>query len=119
MHSLNTLKAWTHAKEVARFAYRLSMQKPLQRHFGLADQIRRSALSIPANIVEGYALGTPRQLVRCLRIAFGSACELAWHIEMARDMELLSLQDGTKLQQDCDMLIKLLIGLLKKLTRRE
>jgi four helix bundle protein len=93
------------------------MRKPLLRHFGLADQIRRAAASIPANIVEGYALGTQRQLVRCLRIAFGSTCELAWHIELAGNMELLSAADRQRLDQDIELLIKLLVGLLKKLTR--
>ncbi|MBI4503056.1 MAG: four helix bundle protein [Gemmatimonadetes bacterium] len=119
MQSLGTLKAWTHAKDVARAAYRATMQQPLRRHFGLADQIRRAAASIPANIVEGYALGTPRQLVRCLRIAFGSACELAWHIELAAEMELLDPTEQKRLQEDTDLLIKLLIGLLKRLTRKQ
>jgi four helix bundle protein len=95
------------------------MEKPLQRHFGLADQIRRAAISIPGNIAEGYGLGTDRQFVRCLRIALGSTYELVGHIEMAREMALVDSELDRKLQEDCEVLIKLLVGLLKKLARRD
>jgi four helix bundle protein len=115
-HRLNTLKAWIQAKQVARDAYRLSMDKPLCQHFRLADQIRGAANSVPANIIEGYALGTRPQLVRCLRIAFASACELSWHLEMARDMDLVQPDKAAKLETDNETLIKLLVGLIKKLS---
>jgi four helix bundle protein len=112
---LETLKAWTQAKEVARNAYRASMEKPLSNHFGLVDQIRRAANSVPANIVEGYALGTRPQLVRYLRIAFASACELSWHLELAKDLQLISPESSHKLRDATDVLIRLLVGLIKKL----
>jgi len=117
MRKLNSLKAWTLSKVLARSAYRVTMQKPLSHHFGLADQIRRAATSVPANIAEGYALGTRPQFVRHVRIAFGSACELSVHIEIALDLELVSPVAARELLESCDMLIKLLIGLLKKLSR--
>ena len=113
---LESLKAWTQSRQVARDAYRASMEQPLCRHFRLADQIRGAANSVPANIIEGYALGTRPQLVRCLRIAFASACELSWHIEMAGDMDLLPSATTQTLQADIDTLIKLLVGLIKKLS---
>ena len=116
---LESLKAWTQAKQVARDAYRASMDKPLCQHFRLADQIRGAANSVPANIIEGYALGTRPQLVRCLRIAFASACELSWHLEMAGDMELVPAERTRELQANNDTLIKLLVGLIKKLSQRE
>jgi four helix bundle protein len=52
-----------------------------------------------------------------MRIAFGSACELAWHIELAADMELLSPAERNRLEQGTELLIKLLVGPLKKLTK--
>ena len=119
MRSLSTLRAWTKAREVARTAYGATIRTPLERHFGLADQIRRSAISIPANIAEGYGLGTEKQFVRCLRIALGSTYELVGHIEMARDMGLLDPEKSKKLLEDSDVLVKLLIGLLKKSARRD
>src|ERR1043165_2939166 len=117
MPKLDTLQAWTHGKHVARTSYRATMEKPLASHYALADQIRRAANSVPANIVEGYALGTRPQLVRCLRIAFASACELSCVLEMANDLDLLPPGKAKSLAQDCNRLIGLLVGLIKKLQK--
>ena len=113
---LETLKAWTQAKQVARDAYRAAREKPLCLDFALADQIKRAANSVPANIIEGYALGTRPQLVRFLRIAFASACELSWHLELAQDMQLISPESGQALREATETLIRLLVGLIKKLS---
>src|SRR5689334_23180414 len=86
---LESIKAWTRSKDLARAAYRSTMEGRLQRHFALADQIRRAAISIPANLAEGYALGTRRQLLKYLRISLGSARELMFHIEFTHDLGLL------------------------------
>ena len=116
MPGLQSLKAWTEGKHFARLAYRATMQRPLAQHFSLADQIRRAAASIPANIAEGYALGTRPQFVRFLRISLGSARELMWHIELAGDMDLIAATDAKTLHDAGDIVIRLLIGLLKKLS---
>src|SRR5436853_7021358 len=89
MKQLASLEAWKCANALARSAYRLTLQKPLSSHFGLSDQIRRAAVSVPANMVEGYALGTTIQFIRCLRIALGSAAELHSHLDIARDPGLV------------------------------
>jgi four helix bundle protein len=114
MHKLYSLKAWTCARDVACRVYRLTLRAPLNRHFGLADQLRRSAISIPANIAEGYGLSTRLQLIRCLRIALGSAYELRCHLEIAHRVGLTKPDDYQAALPDCDMVIRLLIGLLKK-----
>src|SRR6266571_2391583 len=64
---LASLEAWKCANALARSAYRLTLRKPLSGHFGLSDQIRRAAVSVPANMVEGYALGTTLQFILWLR----------------------------------------------------
>src|SRR5688572_25603978 len=73
MRKLQKLDAWRGAQELARSAYLLTMTPTLRKHFALIDQIRRAAPSVPANIAEGYALGSTPQFVRCLKIALGSA----------------------------------------------
>ncbi|MGH8623357.1 MAG: four helix bundle protein, partial [Burkholderiales bacterium] len=115
---LESLEAWRCGNDLARQAYRLTMHKPLTQHFGLADQIRRSAISIPANMVEGYALGTTMQFVRCLRIAFGSTAELRIHLAMARDLGVVAAADADPLIELADRVIRLLVGLLRKLGAR-
>ncbi len=117
MRKLASLEAWRVARKVSRDTYRITLEEPLRRHFALVDQLRRAALSIPANVAEGYALGTRSQLVRCLRIALGSATELACHLEMAQELKLIP-DAASGLLADCDRLIGLLIGLLKRLGAR-
>ena len=118
MKQLASLEAWKCANALARSAYRLTLRKPLSGHFGLSDQIRRAAVSVPANMVEGYALGTTLQFIRCLRVAFGSVAELHCHLEIARDLDLLGDGGGEAELKLAERVIRLLVGLLRKLGAR-
>jgi four helix bundle protein len=79
----------------------------------LADQIARAAISIPANIAEGYALGT-RALVRGVRIAYGSAAELKTHFWVAGRAGALP---GDRIAENAAAVLErvtgMLVGLLK------
>jgi four helix bundle protein len=103
---------------MARVAYRLTLDPPLSRHYGLADQIRRAAASIPANIAEGYALGTTPQFIRFLRIALGSGTELCTHLELVRDLELAPAKSVDEALVLGNQVVGLLIGLIYSLRRR-
>ncbi|PYP46476.1 MAG: hypothetical protein DMD50_07580 [Gemmatimonadetes bacterium] len=118
VRQLASLEAWKCANALARSAYRLTLRKPLSGHFGLSDQIRRAAVSVPANMVEGYALGTTLQFIRCLRVAFGSAAELHCQLEIARDLDLLGDGGGEAELKLAERVIRLLVGLLRKLGAR-
>ena len=115
MQNLKSLESFTVGYRLALDVYRLTLRRPLARHFGLADQIRRAAISIPANVAEGYALGTSPQLVRHLRIALGSTAELGVHLDLATDLELVKPDDVANHRHSCTRLTGLLIGLLKRL----
>ena len=115
MRQLETLDAWRVSRELAIAAYRITLNKPLKSHARLADQIRGSAASVPANVAEGYALGTKPQVIRGLRIALASAAELKTHLDLSRALGLLSDHDATLLLTQCDRVVALLVGYLKKL----
>lgn len=94
------------------------MSPPLSKHFALSDQIRRAAISIPANIAEGYALGTTVQFIRCLRISLGSAAELRSHLDITKRM---GLTDASHIDSAIALTIRviaILVGLLRKLDRQ-
>src|SRR5207302_6137363 len=74
MRRLESLEAWRAARQLAAMAYRLTLEPPLSRHFSLADQIRRAAPSVAANVAEGYGLATSRSLF----VVFASPSAQPW-----------------------------------------
>ncbi len=90
MHSYQTLDAWKRAHAAVVLVFRATDQARHPRSFTLFDQLRRATLSVEANIVEGYALGTVPLCRRHLRIAFGSAAEAECQARIARELGYLS-----------------------------
>ncbi|PYO44531.1 MAG: hypothetical protein DMD33_02745, partial [Gemmatimonadetes bacterium] len=78
------------------------------------EQLRRATLSIEANIVEGYALSTPLQFRRHLRIALGSAAEVECFLEIIRELEYLPHPVVDELSRLTDLIIGNLYGLVRK-----
>jgi len=78
------LIAWQQAVSLVELVYRDTASFPKQETYGLAAQIRRSAVSIPANIAEGAGRSSLKELVQFLGIASGSKAELDTHLEIAR-----------------------------------
>lgn len=89
MNSYRSLDAWKIAHETSTLSYRACDKAYHARSRSIFDQLRRAALSVEANIVEGYALGTPALCGRHLRIAFGSAAEAECLVRLARELEYL------------------------------
>jgi four helix bundle protein len=115
---LESLDAYRTAQELAVAAYSITMSPPLSKHFALSDQIRRAAISVPANIAEGYALGTTVQFIRCLRISLGSAAELRSHLDITRKMGLANASGIDAASALSIRVISILVGLLRKLSSR-
>src|SRR5437660_5215348 len=119
VRNLESFDAWKCGRDLAQRAYRLTLQRPLNRHFALSDQIRRAALSIPANIAEGYALGTTPQFIRCLRISLGSTAELRAHLELGLALNLAATVDAAEAMKLCDRMLTILLGLIRRLNGKD
>jgi four helix bundle protein len=117
MKQLESLDAYRTAQELATKAYGLTLTPTLRTHFALIDQIRRAAISVPANIAEGYALATTPQFIRCLRISLGSAAELRSHLDITKRLGLADSRDVDSTIALTMRVIAILVGLLKKLDR--
>lgn len=76
--------------ELAEAVYRAAAALPDTERFGLANQLRRAAVSIPSNIAEGHARQARADYLRLLRIARGSVAEVSTQLELAERIGILS-----------------------------
>ena len=87
--------------------------------FGLTSQIRRSAVSVPANIAEGYGRGSRKDYVRHLMIAQGSLKELETHLIIAAEVGLTPQAEIDPVLGRCDQLGRGLGALIRSLRARD
>jgi four helix bundle protein len=83
------LIAWQKGMDLAVEAYGMTRQKPVSRDFPFVDQVRRAAMSVPANVAEGFDRGSRAEFHRFLSIAKGSCAELATYIHLAHRLEYI------------------------------
>jgi four helix bundle protein len=97
--SFEDLNVWRKAHEFTLAVYRLTWEFPAEERFGLTPQLRRAAISIPANIAEGFKKRSMADKARYMNIAQGSAEESHYYLILARDLgyavvtDLVSLLD--------------------------
>ena len=114
MHKYRSLAVWRRAHELLLASLRATDAAYHPRSRALFDQIRRAVISVEANLVEGYALGTPRQFRRHLRIARGSAAEAECLIRAAGETGYLSEDVVRQLESLVGEVLAMLFGLLRK-----
>ena len=98
--------------------YRATTGFPDQERFGLQAQLRRSAVSVPTNIVEGCARISTTEYCRFLNIAAGSAAEARYLIDLSRRLKMLPPNDAEPLFDGYDVLVRRLKRLLFALQKR-
>ena len=115
MADFRKLEVWRRAHELMLTVHPLASELRGGAYLSLKSQIVRSAMSIPANIVEGRAQRTDRDFSRFLGYAIASASELEYHLLAARDLGLLTDQKTNAVIQRAIQVRKMLIGLQKRL----
>ena len=90
MGDYRKLNVWVKAHELTLAVYRHTVAFPPSERYGLSGQIRRCAVSLGSNLVEGSGRGSDGDMRRFLQIARGSLCELQYQLLLARDLEYLS-----------------------------
>lgn len=89
MRDHTQLRAFVLADEIALLVYRASQSFPKSELYGLTAQIRRAAVSVPSNIVEGCSRESRAEYLHFLEIAFGSLRELHYQLDLARRLGYL------------------------------
>jgi|SRR5579884_347034 four helix bundle protein len=114
MKSFKDLQVWRKAHDLTLAVYSTTRTFPREELFGLSSQMRRSAASVAANIVEGCGRRSDREMARFLRIARGSAAEMEYHVLLARDLRLIGEQEYRTLSRQADELQRMLTALMRK-----
>jgi four helix bundle protein len=109
------LEVWEKAHKLTLELYRQSRAFPKEEFYGLTSQLRRSAISVGANLAEGCGRQTTPELARFVRIAMGSASELDYHLLLARDFGYLKAEIYRELSQELTRVRKMLAALLSTL----
>ncbi len=88
------------------------------RNFTMQDQVKRSALSIPSNVAEGYERGSNKDFIRFLNIAKGSGGELRTQLYISRKLEFLTKTDFNRLVAESKEISAMLHGLSRTVAKR-
>lgn len=115
MRDHRKLRAFELADELALSIYRCTASFPRDELFGLTSQLRRAAVSVPSNIVEGAARDSLADYVRFLDIAHGSAHEVEYQISLANRLGFLTDDQAGKVTALAIETCKVLNGLIRSL----
>ena len=114
--SFRDLQVWQKAHAFTLSVYRATESFPKTETYALTSQLRRSAASIPANIVEGYRRRTAAEKIRFYNIAQASADETLYHLILAHD---IGYSNTHELQVAVEEVSRLLQGYINGLERHQ
>jgi four helix bundle protein len=106
------LIVWQRAMDLVEAMYRLTQNFPREEIYGLTSQMRRAAVSVPANIAEGQGCGGKMEFSRFLWIAHGSLRELETHLFIALRLKLAAQDNINRLLEQASEVGRLLRGLI-------
>ncbi len=108
------LIVWKRARLLAIAVYRATGDKSFNRDWGLRDQMRRAAISVPSNIAEGNERGSDRDCARFLYFARGSLAELSTQADIAGEIGLLESSVAQRWTGECEELARILATLIRR-----
>lgn len=112
------LAVWQRGMEMALLVYQATKAFPDDERFGLTSQLRRAAVSVPANIAEGHARSSTKDYLRFISIAIGSLAETATFIELAGRLNYGNVEELRKIFEMTNDERRMLRALQKSLRRR-
>jgi four helix bundle protein len=102
------LIAWQKSNFLAEKVYEVTTSFPKSEVFGLTSQLRRAALSVPANIVEGYSRNSKKEFHHFLSISLGSLSEVEYFLHFSFNQKLINpidFNELTALKEECGKII--------------
>jgi four helix bundle protein len=113
--SFRELLVWQKGIQLSVLVYRLSKQFPREETYGLSNQMRRAAVSIPSNIAEGAGRLNTQEYKQYLGIARGSSFELQTQLTIARELGFGDIEQLHEAESICDEIGRMLFGVIQTL----
>lgn len=118
LKSFKELKVWQKSYKLCLTVYKMSTTFPKDERYGLTAQVRRSSVSIPSNIAEGYGRKTKADYIRMLYIAYGSICELETQFLLAGDLGFVGAGHMELVIANLKEVERMLMALIKALENK-
>jgi len=115
MKSYRDLIVWQKSMDVVTLIYKLVKQFPDDEKFGLISQIKRSSVSVPSNIAEGYGRNHTKDYIRFLNIARGSLYEMQTQLQVALNLDFIVEEDLNEINSLSVEVEKMLNSLINKI----
>jgi len=115
--SYKELEIWNKGIEIADKIYDVTSNFPKEETYGIAAQMRRSAISIPSNIAEGFARQFNREYRQFLYVALGSCAELETQVVLAHRRNYMSAKNSEELGEKIDHESRMLTNMIKAVSR--
>lgn len=119
MKSHKDLDLWKRSVELVTLIYEVTKSFPKEEIYGITNQIRRAAVSIPSNISEGAARNHSKEFIQFLYISLGSLSELETQTIISENLKFLRKDDSIKIQNELTELRKMIIGLIRYLEKKK
>lgn len=116
MRDFRELKVWQKAHQLVLRVYPATSTFPSSEAFGITAQMRKAAVSIPANIAEGCGRKGDAELARFMQIAMGSASEVEYYVVLTRDLGFLTEPTASEVEAHVVEVKRMLGAFLQKLT---
>ena len=113
--SFKDLRIWQKGIEIVSDIYILTKKFPKEELFSLTSQLRRSAISIPSNIAEGFKRFHNKEYKQFLFITLGSCAELETQIIIAKELKYINKNEEEKLVEKLDHICRMTSSLIRKL----
>ena len=118
MKSHKDLDVWKKAHEITKEIYRTTAKFPKEELYGLTSQIRRAAVSVPTNIVEGNSRNTTKEYIQFLFNSRGSLEEVRYLLFLSKELSLIDKGIYSNLENKYEEISKMLNGLIKSLRNK-
>ena len=119
LQSYKELEVWQLGMELVKKVYILTKKLPKDELYGMTNQIRRAAVSIPSNIAEGQARNSTKEFIQFLSVARGSSCELETQLLLCVEIEYFAESEIADCLELIGFIGKMTLSLIKRLSEKD